>query len=181
MSVEAMKQALEALEKFRYHLANNYEINAAITSLRQAIAVYESAPPECQTEAEKTAFAFGWWKAMEAQRANKHSATHRKHLTITNEMAFAFHRVLSDGSISKDETEEIKRGLESAFAHMITHQYVPMQKEGETFSVEYYEIDTQPKCEWVGLTQEELLNLDAGIVNFEYAAAIEAKLKEKNT
>ena len=23
-------------------------------------------PPECQTEAEKTAFAFGWFKAMEA-------------------------------------------------------------------------------------------------------------------
>jgi hypothetical protein len=22
-------------------------------------------PPECQTEAEKKAFAFGWWKAME--------------------------------------------------------------------------------------------------------------------
>lgn len=25
-------------------------------------------PPECQTEAEKTAFAFGWFKAMEVQR-----------------------------------------------------------------------------------------------------------------
>lgn len=25
-------------------------------------------PPECQTETEKKAFAFGWWKAMEAQR-----------------------------------------------------------------------------------------------------------------
>lgn len=37
------------------------------------------------------------------------------------------------------------------------------------------------KREWVGLTQEELLNLGAGIVNFEYAAAIEAKLKELNT
>ena len=38
----------------------------------------------------------------------------------------------------------------------------------------------QPKREWVGLTPEEILNLGAGIVNFEYAAAIEAKLKEKN-
>jgi len=26
------------------------------------------APPECKTEAEKTAFAFGWWKAMEAKQ-----------------------------------------------------------------------------------------------------------------
>jgi len=25
-------------------------------------------PPACQTEAEKTAFAFGWWKAMQRQR-----------------------------------------------------------------------------------------------------------------
>ena len=25
-------------------------------------------PPECETEAEKTAFTFGWWKALEAQR-----------------------------------------------------------------------------------------------------------------
>ena len=25
-------------------------------------------PPECKTEAEKTAFAFGWWKALDAQR-----------------------------------------------------------------------------------------------------------------
>ena len=25
-------------------------------------------PPECQTEAEKTAFAFGWFKAMETKR-----------------------------------------------------------------------------------------------------------------
>ena len=28
-------------------------------------------PPECQTEAEKTAFAFGWWKALEHIRMNK--------------------------------------------------------------------------------------------------------------
>lgn len=25
-------------------------------------------PPECNTEQEKAAFAFGWWKALEAQR-----------------------------------------------------------------------------------------------------------------
>jgi len=26
-------------------------------------------PPECQTEAEKLAYAFGWWKALEVNRA----------------------------------------------------------------------------------------------------------------
>lgn len=30
-------------------------------------------PPECQTEAEKTAFAFGWWKAMEELKRNKNN------------------------------------------------------------------------------------------------------------
>jgi hypothetical protein len=38
-----------------------------------------------------------------------------------------------------------------------------------------------PQRKWVGLTTEDILNLGAGIVNFEYAKAIEAKLKEKNT
>lgn len=28
----------------------------------------EPAPPECKTEEEKTAFAFGWFKALESQR-----------------------------------------------------------------------------------------------------------------
>ena len=28
-------------------------------------------PPECETEAEKRAYAFGWWKAMEASRAQR--------------------------------------------------------------------------------------------------------------
>ena len=30
-------------------------------------------PPECQTDAEKTAFAFGWWKALEHIRMKKTS------------------------------------------------------------------------------------------------------------
>ena len=30
--------------------------------------IMQPAPPECKTEEEKTAFAFGWLKAMEAQR-----------------------------------------------------------------------------------------------------------------
>ncbi len=43
-------------------------------------------------------------------------------------------------------------------------------------------VGTPPAAQrqWVGLTREEILNLGAGIVDFEYAAAIEAKLREKN-
>lgn len=42
----------------------------AITALK-ALAEQPAPPPECQTEAEKMAFAFGWWKALEAQPAQR--------------------------------------------------------------------------------------------------------------
>lgn len=35
---------------------------------RKALAEQPAPPPECQTEAEKTAFAFGWFKALETVR-----------------------------------------------------------------------------------------------------------------
>jgi hypothetical protein len=41
------------------------ELVALVASLSQP------APPECQTEAEKTAYAFGWWKALESQREQR--------------------------------------------------------------------------------------------------------------
>jgi hypothetical protein len=71
MSIEAMKQALEALERglFKGELIEMRE--QAITALRQAIEQAEHYPPECQTEAEKTAYAFGWWKALESVRSEK--------------------------------------------------------------------------------------------------------------
>jgi hypothetical protein len=72
--IEAMKQALEVLEFFSDTSASPMDkamSEDAITSLRQAIAVYESAPPEAQTEAEKTAFAHGWFRGLEAQRTKE--------------------------------------------------------------------------------------------------------------
>lgn len=43
------------------------DMRAVLTALRERLAQQEP-PPECKTEEEKTAFAFGWLKAMEAQR-----------------------------------------------------------------------------------------------------------------
>lgn len=40
-------------------------------SISAALAEQPAPPPECQTEAEKTAYAFGWFKAMEAVREKK--------------------------------------------------------------------------------------------------------------
>ena len=65
MSIDAMKQALEALVWEAEGWKDVPPITRdAITALRAAI---EQAPPppECQTEAEKIAYAFGWYKAFE--------------------------------------------------------------------------------------------------------------------
>jgi hypothetical protein len=60
---------------------------ALVRADKQALAA-QPAPPECQTEAEKTAFAFGWWQALESVRqpavpdamriANKESFDYRE-------------------------------------------------------------------------------------------------------
>lgn len=64
---DVMKLALEllALERKQYpHMVKGYCIGT-ITALQEALANQPTPPPECQTEAEKTAYAFGWWKALE--------------------------------------------------------------------------------------------------------------------
>ena len=50
-------------------------------------------------------------------------------VTITNEMAFAFHSALTDGAIGEGEVEEIKAGLAAAFAHITT----PPQRTEQNF------------------------------------------------
>jgi hypothetical protein len=73
MSIETMKRLIAAVESIPEDVEGWMPdaLTDVLIDARQAIAVYESAPPECQTEAEKAAYAFGWWKAMEAQQAEK--------------------------------------------------------------------------------------------------------------
>ena len=99
---QALKLALEALE-YIHEGANNQgphtgiswrcvskKAEPAITAIREALAEQpapkwqgarfdsalheQPAPPECQTEAEKTAFAFGWFKALEQKRKDEQPA-----------------------------------------------------------------------------------------------------------
>jgi hypothetical protein len=74
--IEAIKQALDALQE-SHHLIEEHErpeylaqYDRVISALTKALAEQPAPPPppECQTEAEKTAFAFGWWKALESVR-----------------------------------------------------------------------------------------------------------------
>lgn len=71
---EVMQMALEALEDAcggRCNAENNpcWQRDVA-DALREALEQPHMLPPppECQTEAEKTAYAFGWWKALETKR-----------------------------------------------------------------------------------------------------------------
>ena len=67
----ALKMALEALEAETDPSwdCNSYhpKIWSAITVIKEALA-HPEPPPECETEAEQTAYAFGWFKALEQQR-----------------------------------------------------------------------------------------------------------------
>jgi hypothetical protein len=84
MSKETMKLALEALETYYGYMeplltvfggprvpaeqSTTWKVEQAITALQEALAEQPAPPPECQTEAEKTAYAFGWFKALESVR-----------------------------------------------------------------------------------------------------------------
>ena len=68
------KQKLwELIEAYRMsggseeHHARKEQLDAVLDGLL----AQPEPPPECVTEAEKKAFAFGWFKAMEAQRIGK--------------------------------------------------------------------------------------------------------------
>ena len=64
MSIEAMKQALEALKiGDPWHPTTIAAIKALNVSIEQANPL--PPPPECETEAERIAYAFGWYKALE--------------------------------------------------------------------------------------------------------------------
>ena len=65
---EALKLAREAL-KLNCSSQTESPATKAIAAINEALAEQPAPPPpECQTEAEKTAFAFGWWKALEMHR-----------------------------------------------------------------------------------------------------------------
>ncbi len=60
---QAARTALDAM-MLGYSGPHTAHYWKAIDTLREALAELPTAPPEAQTEGEKTAFAFGWWQGV---------------------------------------------------------------------------------------------------------------------
>ena len=154
MSLEAMKQALEALEGFIPYLplkdkeqCDRYDI--AITSLRQAIAEAEN----IEKEKKKT--------DLFVNQMDDAIADAEKQEPV----AWLFQNE-ETGLTECVDTQQVEWGFEKnnprwqKIAPLYTHP---------------------PKREWVGLTDQELKVIHNKNYNYEeLACAIEAKLKEKN-
>jgi hypothetical protein len=181
MSKEAMKLALEALEESLGYVEEEAE-NAqrlygqyptrqariqglkddvrkhmhAITALREALAEKPAPPPECQTEAEKTAFTFGWFKALESVRQQP---------AQQEPVAWG----VDWGKAGDISCVSIIKRLPDGRIEVVAVEYAPYSY-------------TSPPAQrtWVGLTDEEIEDCYGGEVS-DFARAIEAKLKEKNT
>lgn len=68
-------------------------------------------------------------------------------VAVNDDMAYAFHRALSDSSLGADEVEEIKTGLRAAFANVTTqpapepmkaHQIRELVNDLRDIAVEYH-------------------------------------------
>ncbi|MES3041855.1 MAG: hypothetical protein V4730_11990 [Pseudomonadota bacterium] len=64
----AAQAVLNQWDSPRWEWAEQGPTADLMARLRTALSTQPAAPHECKTEGEKTAFAFGWWKALEQAR-----------------------------------------------------------------------------------------------------------------
>lgn len=152
MTIEAMKQWLEALElhaKQYPHMQKGYTVDA-IASLHQAIANYTDLDAICQDLQEKT-----YTQAMRIAELEAKLTEAEKQEPVALQMDVIVVNLVREG-INKHRARELSE-------HFIKHTH------------------PQPKREWVGLTVMEAVELELATNHpREFAAAIEAKLKDKN-
>lgn len=156
-------------------------------------------PPECQTEAEKTAFTFGWFKALESVRQQP----------AQQEPVAKYIGECSDGSLVQ-LYEDVKKGTDfyttppaqefvcsTGLCHYKEQpapvqepltdsfvQLVPDKCDRIVWRGSYYHLPPAAQRQWVGLTledKEEFLALDIGGSRLDAMDWAARKLKEKNT
>jgi hypothetical protein len=164
-AVAAIKQAraLDKMAENARELGLDYEPVAPVQEdwgpgpheCHSLTASVQEPPPECQTEAEKRAYAFGWWKALEANRATP----------AQEPVAWTVSGKITDWSkdFSAYQTKHYTRPV-----------YTPPAAQRQWVDLTAEEIDSIYE-------QHHNQYAECISVNFGYERAIEAKLKEKNT
>jgi hypothetical protein len=185
-TIDVMKQTLAYLENghFTYETKIADDLRAAIKqealnlkaeNARELGLDYES-PPEAQTEAEKTAYAFGWWKAMEYARQNG---------VITSQPVPV--KTYSGGKAWPVQTvvrmEALKDAFFEGFTSVETYNDKPLNSPEEAWA-KYCQPVTTPVAHnsWIGLTDKEAQWIyDSSRTPSGMMEMVEAKLKEKNS
>jgi len=74
VALNAIKEALAQPQETDWRAAYQEAVrqhSLTLDELREALAQPAPPPPECKTEAEKIAYSFGWWKALEYVKAKQ--------------------------------------------------------------------------------------------------------------
>ncbi len=204
MSIEAMKQALEALESFAPHNGvfwrnlhkEDAEIANVIASLRQAIEQYEKQKPVAWQGCDLDGIVEAFERVIEAHFFRKNPF----HNPIDADAQMAL-RILR-GFIPYMKQYTTPQPQQAEKQEIDWKDQYEKQKRRSDMWQRKYEKDIGPiekagpvtaQREWVGLTDEDRLHLVDTHVGFvspshplsnddwiNYASAIEAKLKEKN-
>jgi hypothetical protein len=169
----------------------------AVQRIRNSTPPAQPAPPECQTEAEKTAFAFGWWKALESVRQTapvKEPALK----PLSKKWKWVLHESFADVAGFDEEGFPSFYWKESVTKFKSGELSVPCKGKncgslnGWLHSAEcraeheaQYTTPPTAQRQWAGLTDDEIESTfhevdDCGIGLSNLCRAIEAKLKEKN-
>lgn len=165
----------------------------SVDRIIEALAEQPAPPPECQTEAEKTAYAFGWFKALESVRKRPAQQEPKKDLMYSTVAMQERHAAFVDRAVAT--LEQAKReALAEKPAQQEPVAYVKtvieaLYENSDPVSVEAAELLEQitapPQRIWQGLTDEEVVNrANAEVFAEAFARGVawaELKLKEKNT
>ena len=173
MSIEAMKQALEAMEKHgTFYLRHEHDYKKAITALRQAIEQAEKQEPVAVGEEWKPCVKLPVIVHVREQRKGETHVSTREGITPVKEDDLIMRGVAG---------EEYPIGRE-LFNRTYTFDTAPVH--ASDISQERVYETAKREREWVGLTDEETQYL---VKHFDwrqsadhFVALIETRLKEKN-
>jgi hypothetical protein len=182
MSIEAMTQALEALETL--NSGDSYKTHNAATALRQAIEQAEKQEP------------VAWMEHMPVEGENVAKSVRMTSSKVVAQMmanpiplykGLSEHMVQATNGQVRIDPVTGNAGIGTPPETSVQEPMHPeIKKMYENYFDKCFRESSAAQRTWVGLTDEEiqemrLKTLDSVATNYETYKAIEAKLKEKNT